>query len=106
MNIDALKINSELVKISLDHEDITTKYGDAIEFWTHSHPKLTTYFQFFEARINADYDRLEAIMRELILNSEGNPTLDKDQTLPADIFTAAIVAVGDLLGKSISKTST
>lgn len=105
MNIEQFSVNSELVEIKLNSEEIKSRYGDEIIFFTKTHPKLTTYFNFFEARVNGDYERLEDIMRNLILNQQGEPAIKPDQTLPADIFTAAIIEIGDLLGKSISRTS-
>lgn len=105
MNIDNFQTESQLIEIKLDSDDIKTKYGEDIVFWTQSHPKLTTYFNFFEARVNGDYARLETIMRELILDSQGQPAIKPEKTLPADIFTAAILAIGERLGKSMTAQS-
>lgn len=105
MNIDKFSVNNQLVEIKLNTEEILDRYGEEIIFYTHSHPKLTTYFKFFQSRLDGDYESLEALMRDMILNSEGKPAIKSDQTLPTDIFTAAILAVGDILGKSVSKTS-
>lgn len=105
MNITEYSLTSELIEIKLDSDEIIEKYNEPIIFYTQSHPKLTTYFNFFEARVNSDYDRLEDIMKTIILNENGKPALKSDETLPADIFTAAILAVGDILGKSVSRMS-
>lgn len=106
MNINKFKTKSDLIEIRLDDESIKTNYGEEIIFYTQSHPKLTTYFNFFESRVNGDYDKLEQIVRSLILNKDGQPALKDDETLPADIFTQVILKLGEQLGKSASRTST
>lgn len=105
MDITKFKCQSQITEIKLDSEDIVKQYGEAISFWTHTHPPLTAYFRFFESRVNGDYATLEQILRELILNSKGEPVLSKDETLPADIFTNIILKLGEILGKLPSKTS-
>ena len=106
MNIDKFKTKSDLIEIRLDTDEIKEKYGDEIIFYTQSHPKLTTYFNFFESRVNGDYDKLEGIVRSLILNKDGKPALKDDETLPPDIFTQVILSLGEQLGKSTSRAST
>ena len=45
-------------------------------------------------------------MKAMILDKDGNKVLADDEDLPIDIAAAAINKIGDILGKSLSKTST
>jgi hypothetical protein len=46
------------------------------------------------------------MIKKLILNEHGKPALQHDEDLPIDIAAAAINKIGEILGKSQSKTLT
>lgn len=96
----------KLVEITLDAEDLIDKYGEPITFHTYDIVGLNTYFDFFNARSEGQYDQLDAIIKKLILNENGKPALANNEDLPIDIAAAAINKIGEILGKSQSKTST
>lgn len=106
MDITKFTQKPQLVEVIIDDPEMIEKYGDSIKFHTYDTVKLTTYFAFFESRVNGEYDRLEKIMRNLILDKDGKEIVKEDETLPADIFTQAILKIGEILGKLPSKTST
>ena len=106
MNIKEFAQKQELVKITLDDKDLVEKYGEPITFYTHNIVKLTTYFDFFNARTNNEYNQLDHMMKTMILDENGLKVLDPDEDLPIDIAAAAINKIGEILGKSQSKTST
>jgi len=106
MDLSTLVTEPKLTKITLDAPEIVEKYGDTIVFWAYDNIQLSTYFKFFDTRLKGEYEDLEAITRALILKEDGTQMISDGKTLPPDIFSAAIVAIGELLGKSQSKTST
>ena len=46
------------------------------------------------------------MMKQMILDDQGKPALAEDEDLPIDIAAAAVNLLGEVLGKSQSKTST
>ena len=45
-------------------------------------------------------------MKKMILDSKGKPALADNEDLPIDIAVAALNRIGEMLGKSLGKTST
>lgn len=106
MNIKQFASVPELVKIELDDEDLLKKYGEPITFHTYNIVSLSTYFEFFNARSNSEFENLDKIIKKLILDENGKQVLNGNEDLPIDIAAAAINKIGEILGKSQSKTST
>ena len=105
MNIKEYASKPELVKVIITDKEILEKYKEEIEFYTYDIVPMSTYFEFFNARSNHEFDNLAKIMRKLILDQNGKPALTENEDLPIDIAAAAINKIGEMLGKSQSKTS-
>jgi len=106
MNIKQFASKPKLIEIVLDNPDLLEKYGEPITFHTFDIVGLNTYFEFFNAQSDKNYNHLDGIIKKLILDSNGKTVLEKDEDLPIDIAAAVIGKLGDILGKSHSKTST
>lgn len=106
MNIKQFASKPKLIEIVVDSPDLVEKYGEPITFHTFDIVGLNTYFEFFNAQSDRNYNHLDGIIKKLILDENGNPALDKDEDLPIDIAAAVISKLGEILGKSQSKTST
>lgn len=106
MNINDYAQKPKLIEIKLDTKDLVEKYGEPITFFAYDVVGMSTYFDFFNARAEGQFDNLGKMMTQLILNEDGKPALAKDEDLPIDIAAAAINALGEILGKSQGKTST
>tara|TARA_R110001632_G_C11230034_1_gene406496 strand:+ start:126 stop:470 length:345 start_codon:yes stop_codon:yes gene_type:complete len=106
MNIAEFSNKPKLVEIKLDEKDLLEKYGDPITFHTYDVVGMSTYFNFFNARSEGEYENLGNLMKQMILDKDGNPALKDDEDLPIDIAASAINKLGEILGKSQSKTST
>ncbi len=105
MNIQQFASTPKLIEIVLDDEDLIETYGEPITFYTYDVVSLSTYFEFFNSRSNSQFEALEKVIKKLILLEDGKPAVKENQDLPIDIAAAAIRKVGDILGKSLSKTS-
>jgi hypothetical protein len=105
MNIQEFASTPKLIEIVLDDKDLLDKYNEPITFHTYDIVGLSTYFEFFNARSDGEYEQLDKIIKKLILNDQGKPAIKHDQDLPIDIAAAAINKIGAILGKSQSKTS-
>ena len=106
MNIAEFSTKPKLIKITLDNNDLVEKYGEPITFYTYDIVGMSTYFDFFNARQDGKYDNLGKLMNQMILDKDGKPALKDDEDLPIDIAASAINKLGEILGKSQSKTST
>jgi hypothetical protein len=106
MNIKEFASKPQLVEIILDDKDLVEKYGEPITFYTYNIVRMTTYFDFFNARSNNEFGNLDKMMKAMILDKDGKPVLAVDEDLPIDIAAAAINKIGEILGKPQSKAST
>lgn len=105
MNIKEFAVIPTLVEIILDSKELVEKYGEPITFYTYDTVPLATYFDFFNARSNSEFEQLNGMMKKMILDSKGKPVLADNEDLPIDIAVAALNRLGEMLGKSLSKTS-
>lgn len=106
MNIKKYASVPKLIEIKLDDKDLLEKYGETITFHTYDVVGLSAYFEFFNARANSEFEALDKMIKKFILDSNGKPVLADNEDLPIDIAAAAINKIGEILGKSQSKTST
>lgn len=106
MNIQQFVTTPQLVEIVLDDEELVAEYGEPITFYTYDIVSMTTYFDFFNARSNSEFARLQVLIKTMILTDKGEPVLKDGNDLPIDILTKAIIKLGDILGKSLGKKST
>lgn len=106
MNIKNYASVPKLIEIILDSEELLERYEEPITFYTYDIVPMTTYFEFFNARSNNEFVQLDKIMKNMILDSNGNRVLADNEDLPIDIAAAAINKLGEILGKSLSKAST
>jgi len=106
MNITEFSNKPKLVEIKLEEKDLVEKYGEPITFYTYDIVGMSTYFDFFNARQEGKYENLGNLMKQMILDKDGKTALKDDEDLPIDIAASAINALGAILGKSQSKSST
>ena len=106
MNIKKYASVPKLVEIVLDSEELLERYEEPITFYSYDVVPMTTYFEFFNARSNNEFVQLDKMMKNMILDKNGKRVLADNEDLPIDIAAAAINKLGEILGKSLSKTST
>lgn len=105
MNIKEFASKPELMEVVLDNADLVEKYGEPITFYTYNIVRMSTYFDFFNARSNNEFTNLDKMMKSMILDKDGKQVLADDEDLPIDIAAATINKIGEILGKSQSKAS-
>lgn len=106
MNINQYASVPKLIRVDLDNPELLEKYNEVITFWTYDVVSLSTYFDFFGARSDAQYQQLELMIHKLVLLEDGSPALKDNEDLPIDLAAAAITKIGEILGKSSSRAST
>ena len=106
MDIKQLARKPQLIEIVLDDADIVENYGEAIKFWMLDYVDISTYFDFFRSQGQGQGEELNTLLRKIILNAEGQPSIGTDEALPIDISVAALTKINETLGKSKTKLST
>ncbi len=97
MNITELAKEPTLVKITLDDEFVTERYGDAIEFWVWDRQPIDKYVQM--AQGNQDVGQVMTVAKDMILDEKGKPVINGKVTLPGDVAFRALTKVIETLGK-------
>jgi hypothetical protein len=105
MNIGNFAKKPELIKIDITDPDIVTNYNGEVSFWLYDSVDINTYFNFFKSQADQDGSQLNELLRNLILDEQGNKAILEGNVLPVDLAIAAITAINERLGKSKTKTS-
>lgn len=98
MNLKQLAKKPQLVKITIDDEDLVKEFGEPIEFWTWDRQPMEIFLKL--STVNAqDPSSIIASVRDLILDEDGNPVLTGDVGLPTNVMMRVITKVVEGLGK-------
>ncbi len=106
MDISKFAKKPELIKITCDQPEILEEFGESVDFWMLDNVDINTYFDFYKLQQNGDSEKLNDLMRKLILNEQGKPVLQEEELFPVALTLAALVKIGDNLGKSKTKPLT
>ena len=98
MKINQLASKPQLIKLTVDDEEIVAEYGEAIEFWTLDRQPLDTFMKLATAS-QTDPTQIIDIVRKLILDENGKQVIDGDQILPTSVFLKIIKKIVETLGK-------
>ena len=104
MDIKSLAKKPELIKITLDAPELMEAYGEPITFWMKDFVDINTYFDFFKSQGESEGQKLNDLMRRIILKEDGQQAIDEDEALPIDIAVAALTKINETLGKSRAKS--
>ena len=106
MDISQIKKKSELVKITVDTDDIVNMFGEPVEFWMYDTLSLSTYFNFYKLQQEEDDTLLYSLLRKIILKEDGTYAIADDEVIPTELVIAILFKISEFLGKSNSKMST
>lgn len=98
MKLQDLASKPQLVKLTIDSEELVTKYGEALEFYVLDKLPIDTYTKLASINTN-DPASMYLTVKDLILDEAGKPVIQNDLTLPLDLMNAAIIKVTENLGK-------
>lgn len=98
MDLASLKSEPQLTKVTIDDKAIVKKYGEAVDFYTYDRHPMDTFTRLANLDESNPREILD-VMKTLILDSEGNPIITDNYTLPTDLLTRSFQKVTDLLGK-------
>jgi len=98
MKLTQLAAKPQLVKITLDEEDVIKQYGEPLEFWIYDRQPLDKFIRLAQMQADNFADLVMAI-NEMVLDEEGNKIITEELTLPTNVMTKVIGKVVETLGK-------
>ena len=98
MKLSELAKKPQLIKMSIDDEDIVKEFGEAIEFYTWDRQPMDVFMKL--ANVNPDNagSVIEAV-KQLVLDETGQPIITADTMLPTKIMMRVLTRVVESLGK-------
>ena len=90
----------------MDDAEVIEQYGETIEFHMLDQMSISTYFEFYRLQQDQDSDKLNDLLRKIVLKDDGTPALSEEEIFPVDLTLGLLVKINEFLGKSKTKTST
>ena len=98
MKMSQLAAKPQLIKLTLDDENLVKEHGEAIEFYTWDRQPLEVFMKLANAK-EGDMAHIIDSVRTLILDEEGKQIIKGEIMLPTDVLIAAIAKITSTLGK-------
>ena len=99
MKLSQLSAKPKLAKLVIDDEDTVKEYGEAVEFYSWDRQPIDTFLKL--ASLNPDNQgEMIAAVKDLIMDEDGKPIINKDNTIPTNLLMKVITKVVETLGKS------
>jgi hypothetical protein len=98
MKLSQLAGKPKLIEVTIDDADIVEEFGEAIEFWTWDRQPMDVFLRL-AAVDAANYSSILDAVKSLVLDEEGKPILDGENSLPTKVMMRVITKVIEGLGK-------
>lgn len=98
MKLSELSTKPKLVEITIDDEKLVSKYGDALQFYIKDKLPIEKYTELASIKSD-DMSQMYLLIKDLILDEDGNPVITDEHTLPLDVMNSALMKVTEHLGK-------
>ena len=98
MKLKELSTKPQLIKITLDDEEIVAEYGEPLEFWVYDKQPIQKFIKFMSADQAAAGEMVD-FCQELILDEDGAPVIGQGEVLPMKVMIKAVNGVVTTLGK-------
>jgi len=98
MKLSEIATKPKLNKIVLDKEEIVSIYGEPLEFYIYDRQPLEVFGRLANAE-KENFADVANLMKDLILDEEGNPVMSEDKQLPFDVLVETMAKVSEHLGK-------
>lgn len=104
MQLKDLAKKPKLIKIHMDSPTIIGAYGEPVDFYMYDRQDLPMFLRL--SQVKEDPETLWGIIKELIRNEDGTPTLGAgDSILPIEIMGEVINSVVNQLGNFTNQIS-
>lgn len=98
MKISQLASKPQLIKVTIDSEDILKEFGEAVEFWTWDRQPLDVFMKLAQSE-NGNQAQIIEIVKTLILDEQGKQVIQGENMVPPKVLVASISKVVEILGK-------
>ena len=99
MELSKIATKPQLIKSTLDDEDIVKEFGEPLEFYTWDRTPIDQFMKL--ASVDKDnYTSVLDAVTGLIMDKEGKPIITKDTSLPNNVLMKVVTVVVEGLGKS------
>jgi len=98
MKLKALAKQAELIKLTIDDEEIVEKYGEPLDFYVYDRQPMETFLKF-AASGTQDITTMGQIMKDMILDEDATPVITDGYMLPSNVLVAAFSKLVTQLGK-------
>lgn len=98
MKINQIASKPQLIKLVLDDEATKAELGEELEFWTWDRQPLDKFMKLAATRQDKPEEIID-LVKDLILDEQGNVVIKDDVMLPTGILIRVIQKVVETLGK-------
>jgi hypothetical protein len=103
MELATLAKEPTLTKVTVDAEAIVEAYGEPVDFWMLDRQDLPTYLKL--SKIQDDQTQMWSVLKDLMLDKDGNKILKGNAVLPIEIMVPVIEKAIQHLGNLNPQTS-
>lgn len=104
MKLSKLVAKPQLIKITIDDEDIVKEYGEAVEFWIYDRQPMDVFMQLASVD-STNVAQISTVISDMVLDENGKPVLKGGGALPISVMMKVIQTVVETLGNGLSQTS-
>ena len=104
MKLQALASKPQLVKHTIDDQDIVEKYGEAVEFYLYDRYGMDTLMSL-AAIEGENFSAVSEVVAKMVLDEDANPIINGEDTLPLDIMLKVVEHTVNQLGNLANQTS-
>lgn len=98
MKLTQLSAKPQLIKISIDDEDIVKEFGEALDFWIYDRQPLDQFIRLAQMK-GENFGDLIEVVNGMVLDEDGKRVLEGENMLPTNVMTKVISKVVETLGK-------
>lgn len=99
MDLSKIATKPQLIKRTLDDEEIVKEFGEALEFYTWDRTPIDQFMKLASVDKNNYSSVLDAVTG-LIMDKEGKPIITAETSLPNNVLMKVVTMVVEGLGKS------
>ena len=98
MKLTKLTAKPQLVKLTLEDDEIIKEYGEALEFWIYDRQPLEQFVKLAQMK-QEDFSDLVNAVNAMVLDEDATPVVKDGMILPTTIMGKVITKVVETLGK-------
>ncbi len=96
MKLSQISENRKLIKLTCSDDDIISKYGEPLDFYIWDKQPIEIGLALAYSKEN-EYDDLEDILKQLILNSKAEQVIQPGYKMPNEVLLAAFFKIAEVI---------